>query len=454
MTNLQRVTGKIFGETATATGDDPQIGQFGSALAGTYVGTTDVATIQNLSAWSNGFIDAVTPSEQFPPLPEMTGFGKVLSHQIAYILQKGTPEWDSGTTYYIGDFAKAIGEGKLYVSKTNNNINNALSDEDYWEEFSNGNNGMPIGTIFSLNCTASYVPEGALPCDGTEYTKAQFPDLWANYLNAQTPLLDTCSYADYATAISNDGFCAKFAIDTTNETFKVPTIINKFYQGSNATLPVKGNGMTIGLTDGSNDYGLNIDRTAGGSHTGLWAVGATNSNVGGTAPTTASVNINVYGGITTDATKSGIIADSSNANKEITTLRYFVQVANGQINQSMMDWAAWASSLAGKLNADHTNDTKPYLKTTYVNGTSGYNIWSNGYCEQWGFLTADATVSFLKIFVDTNYYVLISNSYTSTGTSVASVWRNKTTTSVDIDLATSSSGTSWKVGGYLAEGEY
>lgn len=134
MTNLQRITGKIFGETATATGDDPQIGQFGSALAGTYVGTTDVSTIQNLAAWSNGFIDSVTPDTQFPPLPEMTGFGKVLSYQTAYTLQKGVPEYDLGTTYYSGDMCKAIGEGKIFVSKIDNNINNPLTDTTRWEE--------------------------------------------------------------------------------------------------------------------------------------------------------------------------------------------------------------------------------------------------------------------------------------------------------------------------------
>lgn len=357
----------------------------------------------------------------------------------------------------------------IYESLIANNVGNALSDSTKWEKVDfGGGNGVPIGTIFSLNCTASYVPEGALSCDGTEYTKAQFPDLWANYLNAQTPLLDTCSYTDYATAISNDGYCSKFAIDTTNEKFKVPTIVNKFYQGSHSTLPVKGNGMTVGLTDGSNDYGLNIDRTTGGSHAGLWATGTANSNVGNTAPTTASVNINVYGGLTTDGTKSGIIADNSNSNKEITSLRYFVQVANGEINQSMMDWSAWASSLAGKLNADHTNDTKPYLKTTYASGANGYRIWSDGYAEQWGYITDSLphSIPFVLEFADTNYQVQLTQdtprttNLTSGCESALVVQGSKNTNNMTVLYFAQnvSSGTSinlyWKVCGYLAEGEY
>lgn len=137
MTNYQRVTAKVFGETATATGTNPEIAQFGSALAGNFTGTTDIATIQNLSAWSNGFIDCVTPSTQFPPLPEMTGVGKVITHQQAYLLQKGVAEWDSGTIYYINDLCKGINinnEVCIYKSKIDNNLNNQITDTNYWLE--------------------------------------------------------------------------------------------------------------------------------------------------------------------------------------------------------------------------------------------------------------------------------------------------------------------------------
>lgn len=106
---LTRVTNKVFGSTASIVDDPtygPQIGQFGSAKAGTYNATADVATIQGLPAWNNGWIDAVIPNQQYPTLPEMTGFGKVVTHQTGYILQEGIPEWDSGTTYYKNSIVK------------------------------------------------------------------------------------------------------------------------------------------------------------------------------------------------------------------------------------------------------------------------------------------------------------------------------------------------------------
>lgn len=134
MTKLNRLTAKIFGETASTTNTPKEIGQFGSAKVGTYNATGDVATIQSLPAWSNGWIDAVTPTDQFPPLPEMTGVHKVLSYQNAYLLQQGIPEWDSGTTYYTNGFCSKNGD--VYVSQSDNNLNNdPENDTVHWQIF-------------------------------------------------------------------------------------------------------------------------------------------------------------------------------------------------------------------------------------------------------------------------------------------------------------------------------
>lgn len=131
MTKLNRVTGKVFGGDATATGDNPEIGQFGSALAGTYNGTTDVATIQNLPAWGQGWAGAVTPDTNFPALPEMTGFGKVLSYQNNYVLQSGVPEYDSGTIYYTNNFCR-VGNILYYSLTDDNQGNNPTTDTTNW----------------------------------------------------------------------------------------------------------------------------------------------------------------------------------------------------------------------------------------------------------------------------------------------------------------------------------
>ena len=145
MAKLTRITGKVFGASASPTGNDPtigpEIGQFGSALAGTYFGTGDVSQIQSLQAWSDGFIGAVTPQNQYPTLPEMTGFGKALSYQSCYVLQEGMPEYDENTTYYENSICKGLNSlGKLvfFRSKVDDNTGHAVTDTDYWEELSFG----------------------------------------------------------------------------------------------------------------------------------------------------------------------------------------------------------------------------------------------------------------------------------------------------------------------------
>lgn len=58
------------------------------------------------------------------------------------------------------------------------------------------------------------------------------------------------------------------------------------------------------------------------------------------------------------------------------------------------------------------NSTTPEVKATiidtYVNGTSGYNVYSNGYCEQWGFSGQGnpITVTLLKTYKNSNYSIL------------------------------------------------
>ena len=77
---------------------------------------------------------------------------------------------------------------------------------------------------------------------------------------------------------------------------------------------------------------------------------------------------------------------------------------------------------------------------TYVNGTSWYRIWSDGFCEQGGELVGvtDYTVNFLQQFANTNYLITIGNyDYSSPddGAYAAIQWRDKTTSSVRFQAA-------------------
>ena len=85
--------------------------------------------------------------------------------------------------------------------------------------------------------------------------------------------------------------------------------------------------------------------------------------------------------------------------------------------------------LSKKAEIDLSNCTKPYVTQTYVSGTSGYRLWSDGWCEQWGRVKVHVsgshswpnagdnitTISLLKAFANSNYSVGFTfERYTST----------------------------------------
>lgn len=136
-TNLPRVYQKIFGLTAADT-EPKRIAQFGSVVAGDPNLTGDITTIQALSNWEAGWVGATVTDRRFPTAEETTGVNKVITQQLAYLFQKGIPEWDANTTYFAG-VSYCQKDGLIYVSLTDNNINNnpATSTANWSVAFAN-----------------------------------------------------------------------------------------------------------------------------------------------------------------------------------------------------------------------------------------------------------------------------------------------------------------------------
>lgn len=183
MTTLNRVTAKLFAGNAPA----DEIGQFGSALAGTPTNTSDVATIQQLSAYSNGWGSAVISSRNFPPMEEVNGVLKTLSYQNCYLLQEGVPTYDAGTNYSNTSIVKSISGNELsfYISQEDNNLGNALSTDKWARAVLTAS--TPIGVPqFTLNFNATLPTgctwlEGALDGIPDSGNTCYFPNLYAIY---------------------------------------------------------------------------------------------------------------------------------------------------------------------------------------------------------------------------------------------------------------------------------
>lgn len=133
MPKLPRVTAKIFASNAA----ENDIGQYGSALTGTKVTTSDISEIQALAAYEEGWRGAVISNRNYPTLQEMNGLQKTFSQQIAYCLENGMPEWDEATTYYTNQFCRI--DNTFYYSLIDNNQgNNPKTDTTNWSAWAPG----------------------------------------------------------------------------------------------------------------------------------------------------------------------------------------------------------------------------------------------------------------------------------------------------------------------------
>mgnify|MGYP004479513267 CR=1 FL=1 len=60
---------------------------------------------------------------------------RVVTQQLAYLFQKGIPEWESQTTYFKGNLCMSIIDDipNLYYSLIDNNIGNEVTDSSNWQ---------------------------------------------------------------------------------------------------------------------------------------------------------------------------------------------------------------------------------------------------------------------------------------------------------------------------------
>ena len=151
-----------------------------------------------------------------------------------------------------------------------------------------------------------------------------------------------------------------YGVDTSAERIFLPRD-NYFYLTGKAM----GNGMTLGLTNGTVDKGLGFS-TSGNAH--LFPSGGIGSAVGSTTGTSAGFTTEQFVGITTDPDKSGIVLE---ANKD----KYlYICVGNTTVNEALTNVTDITSS---------ENDTLPLGYSTYQADNLSSLAWlkSTGFFE-------------------------------------------------------------------------
>lgn len=342
MAKLTRVKGKVFAGSAPL----DEIGQFGSALAGTPTNTQDVATIQALSAYDEGWNSAVITSRNYPPIEEVNGVLKTISYQTCYMLQEGIPEYDIGTEYSNTSIVKSVNGTRLdfYISLQNNNVGHALSDTDYWAK-ATLNAGKNIGEIVT-----SVIPlsdSGLHLLDGTVLSGS---GVYADFVNYIASIYDaSLSYftteADWQNSVSTYGVCGKFVYDSVNNTVRLPKIVG-FIEGASG-VSVLGGLTQAGLP---NITGYFTMETQGVKFGGAFYKGesTTSGNSSPAGDTDQYVRFNA-------SRSSAVYGKSNTVQPQSIKVLYYIVLANDVKNTLQVDIDEIATDLNGKADVDFTN---------------------------------------------------------------------------------------------------
>lgn len=193
MAIIARETHKLFGNAGATT----YFAEFGSLVAAAPLKTKDIASIQALPAWDDGWQESIFGANKDLLLQDLNGWCFEHSYQVAYIFQWGIPEYDAGTEYETGSVVQgkkgAANAGQWFVSLQDGNTGNTpptSADNAFWR-WAN----RPIPTNFGVG---SGVKE-RLVVKPNAITPASKVDVSAKTISVQGPILsnfaDTINFA-------------------------------------------------------------------------------------------------------------------------------------------------------------------------------------------------------------------------------------------------------------------
>lgn len=451
MARITRKQQKIFAESATNNG------VFGSLQGNDPTISSDPDAIQGRAAYSNGWNDATYSAELLPPLEEFQALQYLFSRQIAYVMQEGIPEWDTNTTYYKGALVKKIqsdgsfilyaslidnntgnlvtdttkwqitntstnfhqgipnwradviySEGDwvksynsstgwtIYESTANNNLNNAVSDTDYWsiKPFTSEFPLLtPMWFDYEIGDTSWLRADTFSWQSGTVYTNVYdhlVDDIDGITSSTETIGSYTITYyqasdghkivlADQENTVLNiyneTGVAWYYILDTTNQRFKLPRE-NAAREELIQVVRAKGNGITLGWTDGTDNFGIKAN--TGSSNKDIWSDNIYGNPVGGSISGGNGPSTNAAMGITTDSTKSGIVSDMTESTSVYKGKKYLYFYI-GNFSQTAVEQTAGlnAELFNGKLDLDLGNISSSSRKTIVNWGTPDYSAGVN-----------------------------------------------------------------------------
>lgn len=249
--------------------------------------------------------------------------------------------------------------------------------------------------------------------------------------------------ANWQTSVTNYGVCGKFVYDSVNNTVRLPKITG-FIEGT-TDVTALGDLLQAGLPNITGNYLGGAPAWITSDFSG--ALYLTNANVQNSSPQDRS-GARVH----FDASRSNAIyGNSTTVQPQSIKVLYYIVIATSTKTDIEVDIDEIATDLNGKADTDLSNCTKPYITETYVNGTSWYRVYSDGWCEQGGRATISsyyANITFLKQFVDTNYNIGFAQNGVSEDTYCANV-NNFTNSTMQLRFRGGGTFCFWQACGYI-----
>lgn len=451
MPKLTRKSAKLFAENATAAAGG--IAQFGSLAAGTPNYSTDPDVIQQLSQYSDGWSAAVLGTKS-PALEDRNALDYLLSYQQAYIMQHGVPEWLSTEIYYENSYV-VDGNGELRVSTIDNNTGHDPTQDNggaYWGYAGARGSGKQVGEVYFSQSSDANDNKGALPLfTGELISNANqiYPQFYA-WVLAHPGLCTT--EAAWQTAITTYGECAKYVIDDTNKTIRLPKLVNYIKMANTVdgiTQTAAGLPNITGTFFQSTEDESSLPKDPSGAF--YRASEKTGNGVGGSNGYFETIGIDA-------SLSSDVYGNSNTVTPAHTTVFPWVFAFNAAIPASTAQAAQFQQALSSKVDVSSLAQAEVIVET-YQNGDSWYRVWSDGWCEQGGTetfastATRTSTVQLLKPLVSSNYQIFLMG-FGSAGAFGIRVSSQDSTSFgyVQISAENNYKGTKvfWKASGYIS----
>lgn len=314
------------------------------------------------------------------------------------------------------------------------------------------NLGQIIESLVPLTDAGLHLLDGAL-INGSGIYSA-FATYIAGLVSSYPDLFDT--EANWQQSVTDYGVCGKFVYDATANTVRLPKVTGIIEGTTDVTalgdLIEAGLPNITGTVDWSNG---GQGHTELGTANGAFARVA-NTNV--TYPSAGGTTSNARG-FTIDASRSNhIYGNSTTVQPQTIKAFYYIVIATSTKTDIQVDIDEIATDLNGKADTDLSNvpTSKGILSESYVNGTSWYRVYADGWCEQGGLTATEAsnsTIYFLKPYIDTNYTVSVNSYRVNSGSGDATEYGMTVGNfTVDSFYAVIQSGTRryiWRACGYI-----